>query len=217
MSKTYYNQSLSTLSFYKSHPYMLPFVGDDYESPKHKKLLLIGKSHYMPEGSIVHHDANSWYGNPVLMGDEQDWCITRGTREGKSGHFGKDINRCLNLVQPSGGNGWHQVAFLNYFLRSADDCQSISDLWNSYGGKDVDCEQSIRNFIKVLDILKPDLFVFLSSTVCKQAEGFDFRSILVEIFGIGQNPLELKITSIRIIRLVLIGTRPCQNMIKLVA
>jgi hypothetical protein len=51
---------------------MIPFVGDDYESSKHKKLLLIDESHYMPEGSTVHHDVNSWYGAPVLSSDEQD-------------------------------------------------------------------------------------------------------------------------------------------------
>ena len=175
LMSTRYASSLLSLPFYASHPYMLPFVGDDYDSPKHKKLLLIGESHYMPSGSTVHHDVNTWYnGTPKLSDDERDWCNTRGTREGKSGRFGKEIDRCLNLVLPSGGNGWHQVAFLNYFLRPADDRESIADLWNSHGGKNEDCEQAIRNFIKVLEILKPDLFVFLSSTVCKQAEGFDY-------------------------------------------
>lgn len=174
MSNTSYDSKFQSIPFYKTHSYMMLFVGDDYESLKHKKLLLIGESHYMPEGSTVHHGVNTWYGSSVLTSDEENWCNTRGTREGKSGRFGKEIDRCLNLVLPSGGNGWHQVAFLNYFLRPADDRQGIGDLWNSYGGKDVDCEQAIRNFIKVLDILKPDLFVFLSSTVCKQAEGFDY-------------------------------------------
>lgn len=174
MSNTSYDSQFQSVPFYKSHPYMMPFVGDDYESSKHKKLLLVGESFYLPEGATVHHDADSWYGTPSLTEDERNWCNTRGTREGKSGRFGKEIDRCLNLVLPSGGNGWHQVAFLNYFLRPADDRQSISNLWKSYGGKDVDCEQAIRNFIKVLDILKPDLFVFLSSTVCKQAEELDY-------------------------------------------
>lgn len=178
MLNTHYDSTLLTLPFYKSHPYMLPFVGSDYESPKHKKLLLIGESHYMPEGSTVHHDAVKWYnGNPVLNESERDWCNTRGTREGKSGRFGKEIDRCLNLVLPSGGNGWHQVAFLNYFLRPADCAMGVGNLWNSYGGKREDCEQAIRNFIKVLEILKPDLFVFLSSTVCKQAESEDYPRV----------------------------------------
>lgn len=105
-----YDSSLLSLHFYSSHPYMLPFVGRDYDSPKHKKLLLVGESHYVPEGSIVHHNANAWYnGTPVLNQEEQDWCNTRDTREWKSGRFGKEIDRCLNLVLPTGemaGGRW---------------------------------------------------------------------------------------------------------------
>ena len=118
---------------------------------------------------------------------------------------------------PSKGNGWHQVAFLNYFLRPADDRQSISDLWKSYGGKEVDCEQAIRNFIKVLDILKPDLFVFLSSTVCKQAEELDYPKYFGGNLWDWTKPTESLIISIRIIRLAPVGTRLCQNMIRLEA
>ena len=172
---TCYDSSFLSLPFYSSHSYMLPFVGDDYDSPKHKKLLLVGESHYVPEGSTVHHNANAWYnGIPVLNQEEQDWCNTRGTREWKSGRFGKEVDRCLNLVLPTGENGWQQVASLNYFLRPADDRQSIEDLWNSCGGKDLDREFAIKNFIRVLEILKPDLIVFLSSKVCACAEGEDF-------------------------------------------
>ena len=164
-----------SLPFYSTHPFMMPFVGSDYESPKHKKLLLLGESHYMPESSTVHHDAAKWYnGKPVLTEAEQDWCNTRGTREGKSGRFGKEIDRCLNLVQPSGGNGWHQVAFLNYFLRPADCTTGIDDLWKVYGGESLDREQAIRNLISVLEILRPNLVVFLSSKVCKCAETDDY-------------------------------------------
>lgn len=175
MSNSAYDSRFLSIPFYRSHPYMTPFVGDAYESPKYKKLLLIGESHYMPEGSTVHHDAAKWYcGNPVLTEVEQDWCNTRGTREGKSGRFGKEIDRCLNLVQPSGGNGWHQVAFLNYFLRPADCATGIEELWKSYGGESLDRELAIRNLISVLEILRPDLIIFLSSKVCKCAETDDY-------------------------------------------
>lgn len=175
MSNSSYDTALLSLPFYKSHPYILPFVGDDYDSSKHKKLLLIGESHYMPSGSSVHHDVNTWYnGAPKLSDDERDWCNTRGTREGKSGRFGKEIDRCLNLVLPSDGNGWHQVAFLNYFLRPADCTTGIDDLWKVYGGESLDREQAIRNLISVLEILRPNLVVFLSSRVCKCAETDDY-------------------------------------------
>ena len=175
MSNSAYDSRFLSIPFYRSHPYMMPFVGDDYESSTHKKLLLVGESHYMPEDSTVHHDVNAWYnGTPELTESEQDWCNTRGTREGKSGRFGKEINRCLNLVLPSGGNGWHQVAFLNYFLRPADCATGIEELWKSYGGESLDRELAIRNLISVLEILRPDLIIFLSSKVCKCAETDDY-------------------------------------------
>ncbi len=56
MSKASYDDLLSSIPFYQSHGCMTPFVGENYESSKHKKLLLIGESHYMPEGSIVHQN-----------------------------------------------------------------------------------------------------------------------------------------------------------------
>jgi hypothetical protein len=59
-------------------------------------------------------------------------------------------------------------------LRPADCTTGVENLWNARGGKEIDCELAIRNFIRVLDILKQNLFVFLSSTVCKQAEFFDY-------------------------------------------
>ena len=179
MSNSSYNLSFLSFPFYKSHPYMFPFVGDDYESSKHKKLLLIGESHYLPEGSTVHHDAVKWYnGEPVLTEKEVDWCDTCGTRN--SGHFGPEINRCLNLVLPLGGDGWNQVAFLNYFLRPADyqegeNDKGISKLWKNYGGQDLDREFAIKNLIRVLEIIEPELFVFLSSNACTCAENVDFK------------------------------------------
>lgn len=175
MSNTAYDSRFLSIPFYRSHPYMMPFVGDAYDSPKHKKLLLIGESHYMLEGSTVHHDVNAWYnGTLELTESEQDWCNTRGTREWKSGRFGKEIDRCLKLVCPDVESGWQQVASYNYFLRPADDRQSIEDLWMAHDGESLDREQAIRNLISVLEILRPNLVVFLSSKVCKCAETDDY-------------------------------------------
>ena len=175
MSVVHFDSQFLSIPFYKLHPYMIAFVGEDYDSPKHKKLLLIGESHYLPEGSTVHQNANAWYnGTPLLSKDEEDYCNTCGTREWKSGRFGKEIDRCLNLVLPTNKNGWQQVASYNYFLRPADNAQSIEDLWKTHGGKDFDKEHAIKNLIQVIEILKPDLFVFLSKKVCDSAETEDF-------------------------------------------
>lgn len=170
MYNTSFDSQFQSIPFYQTHSYMMPFVGDEYESPKHKKLLLIGESHYMPEGSTVHHDVNSWYdGNPVLTEDERGNCDTRGTRIWKSGRFGKEMDRCLNLVQPSSENRWHQVAFLNYFLRPADSKKSFKDIC-----AERDCMEAVRMFRILLDILKPDLVVFVSKFAFDHAEWIDF-------------------------------------------
>lgn len=171
MSKASYEDLLSSIPFYQSHWYMTPFIGDNYESSNHKKLLLIGESHYMPEGSTVHHDADLWYnGIPTLSEEEQRWCSTCGSRGYNTSVFTNRVNSSLHELIKSDNNAWQEVASINYFLRPCDCKQNVNGLWRSYDGKDVDCEQAICNFIKILDVLKPDLFVFLSCNVCKHAE-----------------------------------------------
>lgn len=178
MPKANYNELLSTIPFYQKHWEMIPFVGREYESSLHKKLLIVGESHYMPEGSKIHHDVSQWYGeNPGMSPDERRFCDTRGAREGKSGRFGVEIERCLKQVYSFNENAWQQVASINYFLRPADNKQNVENLWDKYGGKELDCEKAIRNFIKVIEILKPDLFVFASWLVCNQAEHQDFPHV----------------------------------------
>ena len=174
MPTTAFNSKFASLSFYRNHPYMLPFVGKDYISPRHKRVLLVGESHYMPKNSIVHHDADAWYnGTPTLNSEEQGYCNTSGTREYKSGQFGKEIERCLNLICPSNGNTWEEVASINYFLRPADYTENITDLWkkSTTQAKEMDCKFSLKNFLDVTEALTPDLIIFLSHFVCVHAEG----------------------------------------------
>ena len=130
MASTSYDNEFLTIPFYRWHKYMMPFIGDDYESDKHKKLLLIGCNHYMPQGSFVHHNVEEWYKNPRLSIDEKGYCDTRRTCKKLSFYLGlvdsflKEI--CLNkpiTIQ--------SVAFYNFFLRPADYEGCIKDLWHS--------------------------------------------------------------------------------------
>lgn len=170
-----FNTKFLSLTFYRNHRYMLPFVGKNYISLKHKKVLLVGESHYMPQNSIVHHDVDEWYnGFPNLNSDEQGYCNTCGTRVYKSGQFGKEVDRCLNSICPSISNAWEEVASINYFLRPADYTQNIKNLWEHSSAQErvMDCEHALKNFIDVVKILKPDLVVFLSKFVCVCAEEY---------------------------------------------
>lgn len=171
MSNSMYDTQLLSIPFYQSHWYMLPFVGDNYESPKHKKLLLVGESHYMPKGSVVHHDEKLWYdGNPDLSDEEKRWCDTRGARYYKSGRFGKNIDSAIREAFPvKGENAFIEIASYNYFLRPADDRQSFESIC-----LDRDCDEAVRVFYAILEILKPDVIVFTSRFAFNHAEWIDF-------------------------------------------
>ena len=49
MSNTYYDSRFLSIPFYKTHPYMMPFVGRDYESSKHKKFCLLARAFICPK------------------------------------------------------------------------------------------------------------------------------------------------------------------------
>lgn len=98
MSVVHFDSQFQSIPFYKHHPYMIPFVGEDYDSPKHKKLLLIGESHYLPKGSTVHYDANAWYNRtPSLSKDEEDYCNTAILAERENGKAGA-LEKRLTVV-----------------------------------------------------------------------------------------------------------------------
>lgn len=174
MSNTCFDSQFQSIPFYQSHWYMLPFVGDNYESPKHKKLLLIGESHYMPEGATLHHDVDRWYDEvPNLSHEEERWCDTRGTREWKSGQFGKNIDSAIRRIfQVESDNAFQEMASYNYFLRPADSKKSFKDICTER-----DCMEAVRMFGILLDILKPDLIVFVSKFAFDYAEWIDFPKV----------------------------------------
>lgn len=171
MFVTTYDAKFQSIPFYKTHPYMMPFVGCNYESSEHKKLLLVGESHYMPKESVVHHDENLWYdGNPDLSGEEKRWCDTRGARYCKSGQFGKNIDRAIREAFPiEDENAFVEIASYNYFLRPADDRQSFESICTER-----DCDDAVRVFFAILEILKPDFIIFTSRFVFNHAE-YDFN------------------------------------------
>ena len=171
MFVTTYDAKFQSIPFYKTHPYMMPFVGCNYESSEHKKLLLVGESHYMPKESVVHHDENLWYdGNPDLSGEEKRWCDTRGARYCKSGQFGKNIDRAIREAFPiEDENAFVEIASYNYFLRPADDRQSFESICTER-----DCDEAVRVFYAILEILKPDFIIFTSRFVFNHAE-YDFN------------------------------------------
>ena len=74
--------SFDAIPFYQKHPYMKPFIGERFDSELHKKLLIVGESHYLPATSTVHLNIDDWYaGNCDVSDEEKEWCNTRNSRK----------------------------------------------------------------------------------------------------------------------------------------
>ena len=121
-------------------PCMSPWVGNRYRDRHHRRLLVMGESHYLPEGSIIHHDPRTWYGSreEELSEEERDWvdtngCLTTKEREraGKSYKAGRIFVGISKVVKEILTNNkvsldekefpLDHVAYYNYFQRPSRD------------------------------------------------------------------------------------------------
>ena len=61
-------------------PCMSPWIGNRYQDGHHKRLLVMGESFYLPEGSTIHREPRTWYGSrqEELTGQERAWIHTDG-------------------------------------------------------------------------------------------------------------------------------------------
>ena len=110
-------------------PCMQPWIGSRYRDPRHKRLLVIGESHYLPPGSIIHHASDRWYRSlqADLSEEEVRWASTIGNITGRWTRAHRiyraiqdEIARILkeNGVTPDAFPLNH-IAYCNYFLRPA--------------------------------------------------------------------------------------------------
>lgn len=74
---------------------MMPYIGADYISALHSKLLILGESFYLPKESTIHLDPVAWYSsNQGLLAiteneceDEVKWINCRELLEGGATFF----------------------------------------------------------------------------------------------------------------------------------
>ncbi len=53
-------------------PCMQPWIGSRYRHPRHKRLLVVGESHYLPPGSTIQHAPDRWYrGSQADLSEEE--------------------------------------------------------------------------------------------------------------------------------------------------
>ena len=153
------------IPFYQRYPQFRPFVGNQYAgSPV--KILILGESHYLPEGSTIHKVADKWYGGDYkgLNDEEKKWTRTRGVVNSGSGQKwtkkGHLIFRNLELALIDAGlpkcdNMFSHVAYMNSFQRPAICKESIS-----VKQRDIDVAVEVIN--GVVEIIKPNLILFVS-------------------------------------------------------
>lgn len=168
---------------------MLPYVGEDYVSSSHGKLLLLGESFYFPEESTIQFDAEGWYSltEESLNEDELQYINCRCLLEcswNSAGHkMYREINRCLDeLGLVYDDRAISHVAFANAFFRPASESgKSIK-----HCSIRLDHKRSREITEAMIRVLKPDLVIYVSkyawdSNGCYLAESmsdvsFDFTS-----------------------------------------
>ena len=66
-------------------PCMHPWIGSRYRDDRHKRLLVVGESHYLPPESTIHHDPDRWYrsSQAELSEEEVRWASTIGNITGR--------------------------------------------------------------------------------------------------------------------------------------
>ena len=110
-------------------PCMHPWIGSRYRDDRHKRLLVVGESHYLPPESTIHHDPDRWYrsSQAELSEEEVRWASTIGNITGRWTRAHRiyraiqdEISRILREhgITPDPFPLNH-VAYCNYFLRPA--------------------------------------------------------------------------------------------------
>lgn len=120
------------------YPMIVPYIGRYFCSPDHPSLLLVGESHYLPEGSTQHNTPEAWYtGDATTLNKiEAAWISTakiiedsRKERFRNRGHsIWKNSLAVINDAGPryqDSTQACDHVAFLNFFLRPAREGLSL--------------------------------------------------------------------------------------------
>jgi len=160
-----FDVQLDTIEIYRRYPLLKPFVGSDYGC-NGPRILLIAESHYLPQDSTVHQDSTSWYtGNEgILTTGEQKWMRTRRILNkplkgwtAKGHTIYRNIESALvKAGVPANDSVFRQVAFMNAFQRPAKTGASIKQTKQ-------DVEVAIETINQVINALKPDHIVFVST------------------------------------------------------
>lgn len=160
---------IEEIPYYKVHPIMLPFIGENYER---NKILLISESHFLPQGDSIPM-SDEWYENSELGLRVQKNHDTRKVVEKFDHPLFKNITLATKEVDSN--IDFSQFAWYNFFQKPALNRDTIKKHLTKK-----DKEISLDIFEKLIEILQPKTIVFLSKlafdTIHKDLDGEIVRS-----------------------------------------
>ena len=159
-------KKLAAIDHFVKYPAMIPFIGEYYQSPKHKKLLLIGESFYLPNETTVHHSPEMWYKSDqsCLSKDEIEWIncnsLLTGPWDPTKGHkmYINLDNAIKSLEVETEKRAIDEIAFVNYFQRPA--VGAGNSFKNCCEPKDKNISFDVMK--QIITILDPDVIIIVS-------------------------------------------------------
>lgn len=155
---------------YNRYPQMIPWVGCQYDNGNHKRVLLIGESHYLPDcADEEFRTPVGWYYQEGLDSDSESysWTNTRkivsiGPTIWTKGHsLYREVNKVIANIKGENSkeeNMFQHVAYYNYFLRPAypKGC--------SFKKVCVEMDENVafNAFRNIVQIINPDFIYFFS-------------------------------------------------------
>lgn len=172
---TEFDSQLLDIEFFKKMPQMIPWIGSSY-GKYGKRVLFVGESCYLNEECTVHLNSSNWYQNSNIFLSEEE-ILWSNKRQALYDNF--DNNNIwknpAEIMREKGirpndprGNIYVNFAVCNFFLRPAI-------MGNSLIEDELDVEVANKVFKDVINIIKPDLIVFLS---CKSWYNCDDEMLL---------------------------------------
>ena len=159
-STTKYDSALEQIPHYKQYPAMMPYVGINYDSPRHKRMLLIAESNYLSNEATIHQDADTWYQSrqAAMTEEEVKWIHCRNLWSDDNHYFYQKLEPCLaSLGVDDEGRALSHVAFMNAFQRPSRQGDSIKSYCT-----ETDIQKSGDVIRQVIASLEAELVVFMS-------------------------------------------------------
>lgn len=172
-----YDAQLASIRHYQHYPMLYPWIGEQYQRQA-VKILIVGESHYLKDGTS-HHDEQAWYAGistnaipgigwantrkVVGNGVNERW-LAHGKAKVMYRHI-EDVLREAEGEREDQTSPFHRIAYMNYFQRPAEKLgKSIT-----IKPRDRICSAAVLN--AVIGIIEPKLVVFCSVLAWKTAKG----------------------------------------------